>query len=223
MCCLIRVHSAIVARAALQQSPHLIRQPLCYSIAGNLVELVTITDLSPDSDSEANAEAATSNAKHQQSLSRAHSVPDAVHSSYGDGDVKMTDSAASALSLSTNHLLVPPLISLPSGSFNPASPTGSFTLSKLLALPVLPRAQRPVVIFTSRIHPGPLALLLDSDPCVAGESNASWVLQGLLEFLCGESDLAKQLLKRAVFKIVPMLNPDGGARSISYLALMRDC
>uniref|UniRef100_A0AAQ5ZY36 Peptidase M14 domain-containing protein n=1 Tax=Amphiprion ocellaris TaxID=80972 RepID=A0AAQ5ZY36_AMPOC len=54
---------------------------------------------------------------------------------------------------------------------------------------------RPCIVLTSRVHPG--------------ESNASWVMKGTLEFLCS-SDLVAQSLREAfVFKIIPMLNPDG--------------
>uniref|UniRef100_A0A3B5ACI9 tubulin-glutamate carboxypeptidase n=1 Tax=Stegastes partitus TaxID=144197 RepID=A0A3B5ACI9_9TELE len=54
---------------------------------------------------------------------------------------------------------------------------------------------RPCIVLTGRVHPG--------------ESNASWVMKGTLEFLCS-SDLVAQSLREAfVFKIIPMLNPDG--------------
>uniref|UniRef100_A0A8D3DVH8 tubulin-glutamate carboxypeptidase n=1 Tax=Scophthalmus maximus TaxID=52904 RepID=A0A8D3DVH8_SCOMX len=54
---------------------------------------------------------------------------------------------------------------------------------------------RPCIVLTARVHPG--------------ESNASWVMKGTLEFLCS-SDLVAQSLREAfVFKIIPMLNPDG--------------
>lgn len=56
-------------------------------------------------------------------------------------------------------------------------------------------AQRKAVIFTARVHPG--------------ETNSSYIMQGLLEFICGTDKVAKQLRNTYVFKIVPMLNPDG--------------
>ncbi|XXQ37051.1 tubulin-glutamate carboxypeptidase [Plasmodiophora brassicae] len=55
--------------------------------------------------------------------------------------------------------------------------------------------QRPVVVLTARIHPG--------------ETNASWVMKGALEFLTGSSDTAILLRDSVVFKLIPMLNPDG--------------
>jgi len=50
-------------------------------------------------------------------------------------------------------------------------------------------------VLTGRVHPG--------------ESNSSFVVEGLLEFLVSEETAAKTLRDRYVFKIVPMLNPDG--------------
>ncbi|KAK2867030.1 hypothetical protein Q8A67_025147 [Cirrhinus molitorella] len=54
---------------------------------------------------------------------------------------------------------------------------------------------RPCVVLTARVHPG--------------ESNASWVLKGTLEFLCSSDPVAESLREAYIFKIVPMLNPDG--------------
>lgn len=50
-------------------------------------------------------------------------------------------------------------------------------------------------MLTSRVHPG--------------ESNASIIMHGTLEFLVGDEDGAKYLRNNFVFKIIPMLNPDG--------------
>ncbi|KAJ8413913.1 hypothetical protein AAFF_G00065110 [Aldrovandia affinis] len=54
---------------------------------------------------------------------------------------------------------------------------------------------RPYVFLTSRVHPG--------------ETNASWVMKGTLEFLMSSSPTAQSLREAYIFKIVPMLNPDG--------------
>ncbi|CAF2534220.1 unnamed protein product [Rotaria sp. Silwood2] len=51
------------------------------------------------------------------------------------------------------------------------------------------------VVVTARVHPG--------------ETNASWMMKGLLDFLLGDSADAKLLRDNFIFKIVPMLNPDG--------------
>ncbi|CAF3355299.1 unnamed protein product [Rotaria sp. Silwood1] len=51
------------------------------------------------------------------------------------------------------------------------------------------------VVVSARVHPG--------------ETNASWMMKGLLDFLLGDSADAKLLRDNFIFKIVPMLNPDG--------------
>ncbi|KAJ0069335.1 hypothetical protein NL108_004198, partial [Boleophthalmus pectinirostris] len=55
-------------------------------------------------------------------------------------------------------------------------------------------AKRTVVV-TARVHPG--------------ETNGSWMMEGFLDFLLGNSADAQLLRDTFVFKIVPMLNPDG--------------
>ncbi|KAJ8380906.1 hypothetical protein SKAU_G00016840 [Synaphobranchus kaupii] len=54
---------------------------------------------------------------------------------------------------------------------------------------------RPYVFLTARVHPG--------------ETNASWVMKGTLEFLMSCSPVAQSLREAFIFKIIPMLNPDG--------------
>ncbi|KAM8996956.1 cytosolic carboxypeptidase 4 [Ara ararauna] len=54
---------------------------------------------------------------------------------------------------------------------------------------------RPYVFLVARVHPG--------------ESNASWVMKGTLEFLVSNDPIADLLRECFIFKIVPMLNPDG--------------
>ncbi|NXF93711.1 CBPC4 carboxypeptidase, partial [Eubucco bourcierii] len=54
---------------------------------------------------------------------------------------------------------------------------------------------RPYVFLMARVHPG--------------ESNASWVMKGTLEFLVSTDPIADLLRKCFIFKIIPMLNPDG--------------
>jgi murein tripeptide amidase MpaA len=51
------------------------------------------------------------------------------------------------------------------------------------------------VFISARVHPG--------------ESNASWMMKGVIDFLVGSSPEAIALRDNFVFKIVPMLNPDG--------------
>jgi murein tripeptide amidase MpaA len=51
------------------------------------------------------------------------------------------------------------------------------------------------VVLTGRIHPG--------------ESNGSWMLKGAIDFLTSDAPEAELLRDNFVFKIIPMLNPDG--------------
>lgn len=56
--------------------------------------------------------------------------------------------------------------------------------------------KKPTVFLTARVHPG--------------ESPASFVLNGILNFLLNEkSEQARLLREKFVFKIIPILNPDG--------------
>lgn len=56
-----------------------------------------------------------------------------------------------------------------------------------------------MIFFTSRVHPG--------------ESPGSYVLNGVLDKIMDfRSEQGKQLRKNFVFKIIPILNPDGVAR-----------
>jgi len=52
-----------------------------------------------------------------------------------------------------------------------------------------------VVFLMARVHPG--------------ETPSSFVIQGLLDFLVSSHDIAASLREHIVFKIIPMLNPDG--------------
>ncbi|XP_034444769.1 cytosolic carboxypeptidase 2 isoform X2 [Hippoglossus hippoglossus] len=54
---------------------------------------------------------------------------------------------------------------------------------------------KKAVVVTARVHPG--------------ETNSSWMMEGLLDFLLGDSSDAQLLRDTFVFKVVPMLNPDG--------------
>ena len=56
-------------------------------------------------------------------------------------------------------------------------------------------ARRKSVIISGRVHPG--------------ESNSSYIVQGIIEFLVSNDMCAKRLRNTYVFKIIPMLNPDG--------------
>jgi murein tripeptide amidase MpaA len=56
-------------------------------------------------------------------------------------------------------------------------------------------AKRKCVILTSRVHPG--------------ESNSSFIIEGIINYLISYEEGARLLRERFVFKIIPMLNPDG--------------
>lgn len=51
------------------------------------------------------------------------------------------------------------------------------------------------ILVCSRVHPG--------------ESNSSYIMQGFLDFITGNSSEAIDLRRKIVFKIIPMINPDG--------------
>ncbi len=56
-------------------------------------------------------------------------------------------------------------------------------------------AARPYIVISARVHPG--------------ETNASWTLRSVLDTLTSSSPLGLELRRKAIFKVVPMLNPDG--------------
>ena len=58
------------------------------------------------------------------------------------------------------------------------------------------RFDKPTIFISSRVHPG--------------ETPASFVLDGIWKFLTNENnEQARILREKFVFKVVPMLNPDG--------------
>jgi murein tripeptide amidase MpaA len=56
-------------------------------------------------------------------------------------------------------------------------------------------AKRKAIIVSSRVHPG--------------ESNSSYIMEGIIDYICGNEREARVLRDTYVFKIIPMLNPDG--------------
>uniref|UniRef100_A0A8C7M1D6 BEN domain containing 5 n=1 Tax=Oncorhynchus mykiss TaxID=8022 RepID=A0A8C7M1D6_ONCMY len=58
-----------------------------------------------------------------------------------------------------------------------------------------PAKQKKLVVLTARVHPG--------------ESPASFICQGVIDFLVSQHPVAVILRDHVIFKIVPMLNPDG--------------
>ncbi|XP_039759457.1 cytosolic carboxypeptidase 1-like isoform X3 [Pararge aegeria] len=61
--------------------------------------------------------------------------------------------------------------------------------------PSNPIVDREIIFLTARVHPG--------------ESNASWVMDGTLDYLMANTQAAAALRAKYVFKIVPMLNVEG--------------
>jgi murein tripeptide amidase MpaA len=51
------------------------------------------------------------------------------------------------------------------------------------------------IFLSARVHPG--------------ESNSSWIMKGIIEYLVRNSAEAQALRDHFIFKIVPILNPDG--------------
>ncbi|KAF6721411.1 Cytosolic carboxypeptidase 6 [Oryzias melastigma] len=58
-----------------------------------------------------------------------------------------------------------------------------------------PDKEKKLVFLTARVHPG--------------ESPASFICQGVIDFLVSQHPVAQILRDHVIFKIVPMLNPDG--------------
>jgi murein tripeptide amidase MpaA len=54
---------------------------------------------------------------------------------------------------------------------------------------------RKYVFLSARVHPG--------------ESNSSHIMNGLIQYLLSSDEIAVNLRRNCIFKIVPMLNPDG--------------
>ncbi|KAJ3244110.1 Cytosolic carboxypeptidase 1 [Chytriomyces hyalinus] len=69
----------------------------------------------------------------------------------------------------------------------------AFDEASLVEVPI---SERVYIFLTARVHPG--------------ESNSSYIMHGVIQYLLRtQDDTALTLLKKCIFKIVPMLNPDG--------------
>ncbi|KAF9824206.1 hypothetical protein SFRURICE_019886 [Spodoptera frugiperda] len=55
--------------------------------------------------------------------------------------------------------------------------------------------KKKAVVITARVHPG--------------ETPSSWMMKGFMDYLTGDSNQARELREKFIFKLVPMLNPDG--------------
>jgi cytosolic carboxypeptidase protein 2/3 len=70
-----------------------------------------------------------------------------------------------------------------------------FNYDNEIELGLPPNKRKQYVIVTGRVHPG--------------ETPGSWMMQGFLKHITGNSRAAVELRKRYIFKIVPMINVDG--------------
>jgi hypothetical protein len=73
----------------------------------------------------------------------------------------------------------------------------NFFKEKRIASPHLKEKEmnKKIVFLTGRIHPG--------------ETNSSWIMHGLINFLIGPSQVARQLRDKCIFYLIPMMNTDG--------------
>ncbi|XP_063606711.1 cytosolic carboxypeptidase 2-like, partial [Penaeus indicus] len=55
--------------------------------------------------------------------------------------------------------------------------------------------KKRAVVLTARVHPG--------------ETPSSWIMKGILDFLTADHPKAHDLRSQFIFKVIPMLNPDG--------------
>lgn len=65
-----------------------------------------------------------------------------------------------------------------------------------------------MIIMSARVHPG--------------ETCASYIMHGVIQFLISQNPLAAALRSSFVFKLVPMLNPDGVVNG-SYRCSLAGC
>lgn len=52
-----------------------------------------------------------------------------------------------------------------------------------------------MILITARVHPG--------------ETNSSWMMKGFLDYVLSDDPDAQTLRDNFIFKVIPMLNPDG--------------
>jgi murein tripeptide amidase MpaA len=62
------------------------------------------------------------------------------------------------------------------------------------------------IVITSRVHPG--------------ETQSSFLVEGLISYLLSDEEEAREIREKFVFKIIPMLNPDGVYLGNSRSSLM---
>jgi murein tripeptide amidase MpaA len=55
--------------------------------------------------------------------------------------------------------------------------------------------EKKAIVVSARVHPG--------------EAQSSFMVQGFIEFILSNDPIANSLRDKYVFKVIPMLNPDG--------------
>jgi hypothetical protein len=78
---------------------------------------------------------------------------------------------------------------------NLSSEETSIRSTDLQGLPKQISEIRNEIVIFSRVHPG--------------ESNSSWIMKGMIDFLVSNHPIALFLRSKFIFKLFPMLNPDG--------------
>lgn len=71
----------------------------------------------------------------------------------------------------------------------------SVSLSFFSVLFSLSLQRKKSIVISARVHPS--------------ETPSSWMMKGLMDFITGDSTVAKRLRHKFIFKLIPMLNPDG--------------
>lgn len=71
----------------------------------------------------------------------------------------------------------------------------SVSLSIFTVLFSLSLQRKKSIVISARVHPS--------------ETPSSWMMKGLMDFITGDSTVAKRLRHKFIFKLIPMLNPDG--------------
>ena len=71
----------------------------------------------------------------------------------------------------------------------------------------------PLITITNNLHTltadSPKSYVIIVARAHPGETNSSYVLHGLIQFLLSTDRVANKLRDKCIFKIIPMINPDG--------------
>ena len=161
------------------------RRILCRTLAGNEVDVITITDFGG---TDLNGGSISPRA--------------AVAPQTGSGSaVHASHAAQAALAAQAAAAAEESIRSRPGIFFGARVHPGESNSAQQAALAAQVAAAeeairaRPGIFFSARVHPG--------------ETNSSWIMRGLLAFLTGSSPEAHKLRQTFVFKICPMINVDG--------------